>query len=223
MRNFFVGTLRGRSFCSARSSTSKVARAPRDDLFPRRRAGPPRGVSRSIPSSQPSSGGLISGVYVQAAAVNNLLRREAVVELSNRVRWLIALGAAALGAAAALRLTPYTRSARLRDPLLRRRNGHGCRLPSSRCPPARRDRAGRAFRARRDDRLPAVRDRQGQAAVTADLRVLSAVLRLSRSYSPPASRPSSAARCARSRLSFPTSCDFRRWRKRCRRPISWRC
>lgn len=60
----------------------------------------------SNPISPPPSPELISGVYVQAAAVNNLLRREAVVELSDRARWLIALGAAALGAAAASRLTP---------------------------------------------------------------------------------------------------------------------
>ncbi len=58
------------------------------------------------PSAPPPSGGLISGVYVQAAAVNNLLRREAIAELSDRTRWLIVLGAAALGAAAALMLTP---------------------------------------------------------------------------------------------------------------------
>ena len=50
--------------------------------------------------------GLIYGVFVQATAVNNLVRREAIVELGDGSRWLVALTGAAIGSAAALTLTP---------------------------------------------------------------------------------------------------------------------
>ena len=50
--------------------------------------------------------GLIDGVFVQATAVNNLVRREAIVELGDGSRWLVALTGAAIGSAAALTLTP---------------------------------------------------------------------------------------------------------------------
>ena len=56
-------------------------------------------------SSQPDRG-LIDGVFVQATAVNNLLRGEAIVELGDRPRWLIALAGAGIESAAALYFTP---------------------------------------------------------------------------------------------------------------------
>ena len=43
---------------------------------------------------------------MQATAINNLMRREAIIELSDRARWPIALAAAAIEALAALTLTP---------------------------------------------------------------------------------------------------------------------
>jgi adenylate cyclase len=48
----------------------------------------------------------IDGVFVQATAINNLLRREAIVELSDWARWLFALAAAAIETLAALTLSP---------------------------------------------------------------------------------------------------------------------
>jgi class 3 adenylate cyclase/CHASE2 domain-containing sensor protein len=48
----------------------------------------------------------INGVYIQATAVNNILRREAVAEAPAPLSWLLSLGAAALGALGALVLTP---------------------------------------------------------------------------------------------------------------------
>jgi class 3 adenylate cyclase/CHASE2 domain-containing sensor protein len=64
------------------------------------------GCGAGAPPAPANSSGLISGVYVQAAAVNNLLRGEAVIEIGDRTRWLIALCAAGLGAAAAMSLAP---------------------------------------------------------------------------------------------------------------------
>ena len=57
-------------------------------------------------SEAPPAHGLIDGVFVQATAVNNLVRREAVTELGDGSRWLLALTGAAMGSAAALTLTP---------------------------------------------------------------------------------------------------------------------
>ena len=57
-------------------------------------------------SEAPPAHGLIDGVFVQATAVNNLVRREAITELGDGSRWLIALTGAAIGSAAALTLTP---------------------------------------------------------------------------------------------------------------------
>jgi adenylate cyclase len=57
-------------------------------------------------SQAPPAHGLIDGVFVQATAVNNLVRREAVTELGDGSRWLLALTGAAMGSAAALTLTP---------------------------------------------------------------------------------------------------------------------
>ena len=48
----------------------------------------------------------ISGVYVHATAVNNLLRHDALVELSRLWDWLTGLGFAGITAAAALSLSP---------------------------------------------------------------------------------------------------------------------
>ena len=56
-------------------------------------------------ASQPAHG-LISGVFVQATAVNNLMRGEAITELGDGPRWLVALAGAAIEFAAALNLTP---------------------------------------------------------------------------------------------------------------------
>ena len=64
-----------------------------------------RCVSRALRTTQPARG-LIDGVFVQATAVNNLLRREALVELGDGPRWLIAFAGAAIESAAALYLTP---------------------------------------------------------------------------------------------------------------------
>ncbi|HXZ14368.1 MAG TPA: adenylate/guanylate cyclase domain-containing protein [Roseiarcus sp.] len=58
------------------------------------------------PSTSQSAGGLIDGVFVQATAVNNLMRREAVVELGDGPRWLIALAGAAIESLAAFTLAP---------------------------------------------------------------------------------------------------------------------
>ncbi|HXW21074.1 MAG TPA: adenylate/guanylate cyclase domain-containing protein [Roseiarcus sp.] len=48
----------------------------------------------------------INGVYIQATAINNILRREALSELAPPLRLLLSLIAASLGALAALVLTP---------------------------------------------------------------------------------------------------------------------
>ena len=64
-----------------------------------------RCVSGALRTTQPARG-LIDGVFVQATAVNNLLRREALVELGDGPRWLIAFAGAAIEFAAALYLTP---------------------------------------------------------------------------------------------------------------------
>ncbi len=56
--------------------------------------------------TSPLANGSMAGVFVQATAINNLLRRTAIVELSDRARWLFALAAAAIEAMAAFALTP---------------------------------------------------------------------------------------------------------------------
>jgi adenylate cyclase len=53
----------------------------------------------------------INGVYIQAAAVNNILRRDAVIELSALPKWLISMISASLGALAALLLSPMRMAA----------------------------------------------------------------------------------------------------------------
>jgi adenylate cyclase len=57
-------------------------------------------------AASPAARSSIPGVFVQAAAINNLLRREAIIELSDRARWLFALAGAAIGALAAISFTP---------------------------------------------------------------------------------------------------------------------
>ncbi len=57
-------------------------------------------------SEAPPAHGLIDGVFVQATAVNNLMRREAITELGDAPRWLFAVAGAAVGSAAAMTLTP---------------------------------------------------------------------------------------------------------------------
>ncbi len=65
-----------------------------------------RCVSNASTTSSYPDRGLIDGVFIQATAVNNLLRREAIVELGDGPRWLIALAGAAIESAAALVLSP---------------------------------------------------------------------------------------------------------------------
>jgi adenylate cyclase len=60
----------------------------------------------SAPAEAGPAHGLIDGVFVQATAVNNLLRREGIAELGDGPRWLVALTGAAIGSPAALTLTP---------------------------------------------------------------------------------------------------------------------
>jgi adenylate cyclase len=69
-------------------------------------AQPPRRCASSAgaPSRGPRSS--IDGVYVHATAINNLIRREAITEVSGPTSWLVATLGALLGAFAALLLTP---------------------------------------------------------------------------------------------------------------------
>ena len=64
-----------------------------------------RCVSSASRAPQPARG-MIDGVFVQATAVNNLLRSEAIAELGDGSRWLIALSGAAIESAATLTLAP---------------------------------------------------------------------------------------------------------------------
>ena len=96
----FVGTLldvEDRKITSKRLATaSEGARAPRCGLTAREFAGPIRDS--------------ISGVYVQATAVNNLILKDAVTELDSTGVAAIAVALSALGVAMALWLSP-TRAA----------------------------------------------------------------------------------------------------------------
>jgi adenylate cyclase len=68
-----------------------------------------RPVDRCVPPANAAARpnrDVINGVYVQATAVDNILRRNAVVELSALPKWLISLIGGALGALAALLLNP---------------------------------------------------------------------------------------------------------------------
>ena len=67
---------------------------------------PPERCAEAAATATAPAHGLIDGVFVQATAVNNLLRREAIIELGDGARWLLALAGAAVGSAAALTLTP---------------------------------------------------------------------------------------------------------------------
>jgi class 3 adenylate cyclase/CHASE2 domain-containing sensor protein len=60
----------------------------------------------SAPATSQPPHGLIDGVFIEATAVNNLIRGESILELGDGPRWLIALAAAASQSAAALRFTP---------------------------------------------------------------------------------------------------------------------
>jgi adenylate cyclase len=60
----------------------------------------------SAPTAPAPARSSIPGVFVQATAINNLLGREAIIELSDGPRWLLALVAAAIGALAAITLSP---------------------------------------------------------------------------------------------------------------------
>jgi adenylate cyclase len=64
-----------------------------------------RCVSNAV-SAPPQARRSIDGVFVQATAINNLLRREAIFELGDGARWLLALAAAAVETLAAFTLTP---------------------------------------------------------------------------------------------------------------------
>jgi len=74
----------------------------------------PRPVERCAPPANTvarENRDVINGVYIQATAVNNILRRDAVIELSALPKWLISMIGASLGALAALLLTPMRMAA----------------------------------------------------------------------------------------------------------------
>ena len=56
----------------------------------------------SAPAEAQPAHGLIDGVFIQATAVNNLLRREGIAELGDGPRWLVVLTGAAIASPAAL-------------------------------------------------------------------------------------------------------------------------
>ena len=81
-----------------KSTSKRFASAPRPSMTE-------RCVSPAASSASPAHG-LIDGVFVQATAVNNLVRREAINELGDATRWLLAFAGAAIESIAALTLTP---------------------------------------------------------------------------------------------------------------------
>ncbi len=85
----------------------------------------------SAPSPQPPSGGLISGVYVQAAAVNNLLRARGRCRAQRSRALAHCVGRSCARRGGRFEVDADSRSARLRNPLPRRRHRDGGRLPSS--------------------------------------------------------------------------------------------
>jgi adenylate cyclase len=76
--------------------------------------GDQRSVERCAPAANATARqnrDVINGVYVQATAVNNILRRDAVIELGAPPKWLISVVGGSLGALAALVLTPMRMAA----------------------------------------------------------------------------------------------------------------
>lgn len=126
----------------------------------------PKGESKFVRDS-------ISGVYLHATAVNNLIRRDAVRELGRLPGGVIAVAFSLAAALAALLLAPG-----LRDAGFRRHGGGlgGCghgRLHPGAGPAAAQSGRIRRSRPGLHGGLPLHRQRQGQAAAAQELRALS--------------------------------------------------